>query len=81
MSMQNRKLKRKVIMNTQEQFEKDVFPTSSGDLSITFLGHGSLWMVFKGMNIYVDPFGKVADYASLPKADLVLVTSRSLAGS
>jgi L-ascorbate metabolism protein UlaG (beta-lactamase superfamily) len=61
-------------MNTHEQFETDVLPTTAGDLSITFLGHGSLLMVFKGMNIHVDPFGQVADYALLPKADLVLVT-------
>lgn len=62
------------VMTNQGQFETDVLPTSAGDLSITFLGHGSLLMVFKGMNIYVDPFGKVADYTLLPKADLVLVT-------
>lgn len=61
-------------MTTQGQFETDVLPTSAGDLTITFLGHGSLLMVFKRMNIYIDPFGKVADYALLPKADLVLVT-------
>jgi len=48
-------------MTTQGQFETDVLPTSAGDLSITFLGHASLLMAFKGMNIFVDPFGKVAD--------------------
>ncbi len=61
-------------MTTQGQFETDVLPTSAGDLSITFLGHGSLLMVFKGMNIYVDPFGEVADYSKLPKADVVFLT-------
>jgi L-ascorbate metabolism protein UlaG (beta-lactamase superfamily) len=61
-------------MTSQGQFETDVLPTSAGDLSITFLGHGSLLMTFKGMNIYVDPFGEVADYSKLPKADIVLVT-------
>lgn len=61
-------------MTTQTQFETDVLPTSAGDLSITFLGHGSLLMVFKGMNIYVDVFGEVADYSKLPKADLVFLT-------
>jgi L-ascorbate metabolism protein UlaG (beta-lactamase superfamily) len=61
-------------MTPFEQFETDVLPTSTGDLSITFLGHGSLLMAFNGMNIYIDPFGKVADYSALPKADLVLVT-------
>jgi L-ascorbate metabolism protein UlaG (beta-lactamase superfamily) len=58
----------------QQKFEKDVFPTSKGDLEITFLGHGSLMMAFDGKTIHVDPYGQVADYASLPKADLVLVT-------
>ena len=57
-----------------DRFETDLIPTSVGDLSIIFLGHGSLVMAFRGMTIYVDPFGKVADYASLPKANLVLVT-------
>jgi L-ascorbate metabolism protein UlaG (beta-lactamase superfamily) len=61
-------------MAIQGQFESDIIPTSAGNLSITFLGHGSLLMVFKGIKIYVDPYGKVADYTSLPKADLVLVT-------
>lgn len=61
-------------MTTQGQFETDVLPTSAGDLSITFLGHGSLLMVFNALNIFVDPFGEVADYSKLPKADIVLVT-------
>jgi L-ascorbate metabolism protein UlaG (beta-lactamase superfamily) len=61
-------------MTTEGKFETDVLPTSTGDLSITFLGHGSLLITFSGMNIYVDPFGEVADYSKLPKADIVLVT-------
>jgi L-ascorbate metabolism protein UlaG (beta-lactamase superfamily) len=61
-------------MTNQEQFETDVLSTSAGSLSITFLGHGSLQMVFKGMNIYVDVFGEVADYSKLPKADIVFLT-------
>ena len=61
-------------MNTVGQFETDVFPTSAGELSITFLGHGSLLINFKGMNIYVDVYGEVADYSKLPKADLIFLT-------
>jgi L-ascorbate metabolism protein UlaG (beta-lactamase superfamily) len=61
-------------MTTHGQFETDIISTTSGDLAITFLGHGSLAIAFNGLHIYVDPFGKVADYSSLPKADLVLVT-------
>ena len=55
-------------------FQKDVFKTESGDLEITFIGHGSLMIGFGGKNIHVDPFGQVADYSTLPKADLLLVT-------
>lgn len=56
------------------KYEEDAIPTSQGDLKITFLGHGSLMMTFGGKVIHVDPFGQVADYGQLPKADLVLVT-------
>ncbi len=58
----------------QPRSEKDLIPTSKGDLEITFLGHASLMIAFDGLSIEVDPFGEVADYAALPKADLVLVT-------
>ena len=55
-------------------FETDVISTSAGDVAITFIGHGSLMMEFKDKIIHVDPFGEVADYSQLPKADIVLVT-------
>ena len=55
-------------------FEKDVIPTSSGPLTITFIGHASLIFSFDGKTIDVDPWGKLADYAKLPKADVVLIT-------
>lgn len=54
--------------------EKDVIPTSAGDVSVTFVGHGTLFFGYGGKTIHVDPFGKLADFATLPKADLVLVT-------
>jgi len=55
-------------------FEKDVIPTSAGELSVTFVGHGSLVFGQAGKTIHVDPFGKLADYSTLPKADLLLIT-------
>jgi L-ascorbate metabolism protein UlaG (beta-lactamase superfamily) len=61
-------------VTTYSQFETDVISTTGGDLSITFLGHGSLLMVFQKKNIFVDIFGEVADYAKLPKADMVFIT-------
>jgi len=56
------------------EFEKDVLPTSKGDLEITFIGHGTLMFRFDGKVIHIDPVGQYADYAKLPKADLILVT-------
>jgi L-ascorbate metabolism protein UlaG (beta-lactamase superfamily) len=61
-------------MNTPKQYVTDTFETSAGELAITFLGHGSLFMTFNGKTIHVDPFGQTADYSTLPKADVVFVT-------
>lgn len=61
-------------MAVQEQFETDVIHTSAGDLKITFLGHGTLMLTFNERIIHVDPFSRVADYAKLPKADVILIT-------
>lgn len=58
----------------KEKYEMDVVPTGAGDLTITFLGHGSLLFSFDGMTIAIDPYSKVADYTTLPKADIILVT-------
>ena len=60
--------------NAAELFEKDVFKTTTGNLEITFIGHGSLMMKFGGKVIHVDPYSKLADYGKLPKADLVFIT-------
>jgi L-ascorbate metabolism protein UlaG (beta-lactamase superfamily) len=58
----------------EERHETDVIPTGAGDLTVTFLGHGSLLFSFDGTIIAIDPYGKVADYGPLPRADIVLVT-------
>ncbi len=57
-----------------QPFETDVIQTSSGELEITFLGHGSLMFTFGENVIHIDPFSRVADYSTLPKADLILIT-------
>ncbi len=56
------------------ELEQDLFPTSQGDLKITFIGHGSLMLDFGGKAIYIDPVSNLADYSRLPKADLILIT-------
>lgn len=58
----------------QESFESDIIKTASGDLRITFIGHGTLVFDFGGKIIHVDPVGQYADYSKLPKADIILVT-------
>ena len=62
------------VVNAQDPFETDVLATSAGDLRTTFIGHGSLMFTFNGKVVHVDPYGKLADYAKLPKADLILIT-------
>lgn len=54
--------------------EQDTIQTSGGPLTITFIGHGTLMLQWNGKTIQVDPWTKLADYAKLPKADLVLIT-------
>ena len=61
-------------MNAIDQFETDVIPTSTSDLKITFLGHGTLMMTFGEKVIHIDPYSRIADYSKLPKADLILIT-------
>jgi L-ascorbate metabolism protein UlaG (beta-lactamase superfamily) len=55
-------------------YDTDIVKTSAGDLKITFIGHGTLMFSFGGKVIHVDPVSKEADYAALPKADMVLIT-------
>ncbi len=57
-----------------QQFEIDTFSTDLGLLNLYFLGHGSLMMSLPDKWLYVDPFSRVADYAGLPKADLIFIT-------
>lgn len=54
--------------------QSDTFKTSNGELVITFIGHGTLMVKFEGKLIHIDPVSREADYAKLPKADLVLIT-------
>ena len=55
-------------------FEKDIITTSKGNLEITFIGHGSLMLTYKNIVIQVDPFSRLADYSTFPKANLILIT-------
>jgi L-ascorbate metabolism protein UlaG (beta-lactamase superfamily) len=43
-------------------------------LKITFVGHATLVFTFGGKVIHVDPVSREADYAKMPKADIILIT-------
>ena len=58
----------------QEVVKRDVIKTSAGDLELIFIGHSSLMMTFGGTIIHFDPYGKMADYTKLPKADIIFIT-------
>ena len=58
----------------QENFEKDVIRANTGNLEITFIGHGTLMFTFHGKIIHIDPWSKLVDYSSMPKADVILLT-------
>jgi len=38
------------------------------------LGHASVYFLFQGRSIYVDPWERQSNYASMPKANLILIT-------
>jgi L-ascorbate metabolism protein UlaG (beta-lactamase superfamily) len=58
----------------QKSFERDTVMTCNGPVEIWFLGHGTLMLKYKDRIIHIDPYSSVADYTTLPKADLVLIT-------
>jgi L-ascorbate metabolism protein UlaG (beta-lactamase superfamily) len=60
----------------QVQFREDVISTSSGELTISFVGHGTLMFAHGGKVIHVDPVMRETDYSKMPQADLILVTHR-----
>lgn len=62
------------VSATAAELPRDVIQTSAGDLSITFVGHGTLVFEIGDTVIHVDPFSRLADYSQLPKADVVLIT-------
>jgi len=58
----------------KQKFETDVIKTSNGDLKISFIGHGTLMFDYGSKVFHVDPWGKLADYSQLPKADVIVLT-------
>lgn len=60
--------------SAQKPLQEDTFTASGGNLTITCIGHGTLMFTSGGKTIHVDPMSRYADYATLPKADVILIT-------
>lgn len=57
------------------QYPSDTMTAKDGThFTISFFKHSSLSIEVGGKQIYIDPVDSYADYAKLPKADLVLIT-------
>ncbi len=59
---------------TAQEFQKDIIETIGGNLTITFIGHGTLMFEYQDKVIHIDPWSRLADYSKLPKADAILIT-------
>lgn len=60
---------------SQDKLQRDLIKTSKGELTITFVGHGSLIFQFNDQTIYVDPSSSSGhSFEGFPSADLVLIT-------
>jgi len=62
------------VSYSQENLDHDEFSTDNGDLSIYFVGHGSLMFKYNDLIIHADPSSRETDYSKMPKADLILIT-------
>ncbi len=59
---------------SENSFESDFIQSSEGNIKITFIGHGSLHILFNNISIHIDPYSNLADYSLLPDADMILIT-------
>ena len=67
------------MMVSTMNYERDEFSTNDGrKIEFYALMHASIYMVYDGLNIYIDPVRKLGDrevdYSSMPKADYIFVT-------
>lgn len=59
---------------TAPSYPCDELEIKGEKLKLTFFAHASLAIEYAGKHIYLDPVSDNADYANLPKADVILVS-------
>jgi L-ascorbate metabolism protein UlaG (beta-lactamase superfamily) len=63
-----------ILLNPIASFGQDLIPTSSGDIKVTPILHGTVVLEFQGKTIYVDPYGGASVFEGQKKPDLILIT-------
>ncbi len=59
---------------SSSSFGQDLIATSSGDIKVTPILHGTVVLEYQGKTIYVDPYGGASVFDGQKKPDLVLIT-------
>lgn len=62
-----------MALSSCSKMEKNHYKTRAGELVIDWVGHGSVNMYIDGLNIYVDPYGRIHDYSADAPADFIFV--------
>lgn len=55
-------------------FCQDLIQTSSGDIKVTPILHGTVVLEYQGKTIYVDPYGGASLFEGQKKPDMILIT-------
>lgn len=63
-----------ILLSPLSSFGQDLIPTSSGDIKVTPILHGTVVLEFQGKTIYVDPYGGASVFDGQNKPDIVLIT-------
>ncbi len=63
------------VVVSASSLDTDSFKTKDGHtLTIRFIKHGSLMLIYDKHTIQIDPISAYADYTLFPKADVILIT-------
>ena len=63
-----------ILLNVLFAKAQDVISTTSGDITISPILHGTLVLEWNDLTVYVDPYGGAELFASFKPADLILIT-------
>ncbi|MFH1851541.1 MAG: MBL fold metallo-hydrolase [Candidatus Neomarinimicrobiota bacterium] len=63
-----------IMGGTMDNYQTDRLQSTAGVIEITAIGHASLQLRLADKVIHIDPVLREGDYATRPKADLILVT-------